>query len=157
MKFYVEVAFCTDGDFDFDDDSRWYKDCELNCTRFCLDKSGDKYDYRLKAIIENGDDWRCKDDVKSLLAKTLCNVRFCHTHLFVMSDMLAMFNEAIYAIKSGYFFKDLSGNYEGTYIFFEEEHLWEEDYSAIIHKDVCECCGQEIPSPGQKAGCYLWI
>ena len=154
MRYYVEIAFYTDGDFGFDTDSKWCRNYELDDANIHIDKEGDDFDYRLKTIVSGENEWQCKHNVRSFLNKVLCNVRFGSGHTFVMRDMYDMFNEAIDYIDSGLFFKDLGGNYCGTYIFFQEEEQWEEDYSATIHRSVCECCGQSLPSVASK---YSWL
>lgn len=124
MQVNVQVGLSTDGDYSL----RNHLDLEMpfdgfegyyNSLLFTDDNP------KQHKFEDSGDmQFNCRWRAINWLRKILCELHVSYTHYYLIEDLYNLFNEAIEAIgRVEDFHKEISGNYEGTYIqvnFFEK-------------------------------------
>lgn len=117
MKIKIAYTLYTDGDYALRNPE--YFGC--TGTNVITDDGWEHYDYVGEKTFENEDPWICKMDAKCFLAELLCDgIGVLYTHDYILKDFYDIIQDLKQCIQdnnSGVFYKELTGNYEGTRIF----------------------------------------
>lgn len=108
LKIHIKFQLCTDGDYSLN-----------NPELFCASRNHYE-DYIGEKIYEMENTIRCQIRAREFLEDFLCNgLHVSSSHYYLLKDFYEMIDEAIEFIikgEDGSLTKELSGNYNGTYL-----------------------------------------
>lgn len=114
MKIWISYGFCTDGDYSL-------RNLDiLGCTEKQVTIEDTVFDYIGVIYSENENESECKLKARTFLQKLLCDcIDISYTHYWLIKDFYIIIDSLIDFIdenNSGELYKEMDGNYNGTYI-----------------------------------------